>query len=224
MGGEGPVDRGIEQDVAARETARERVEHRTCRAVAGIPRHRERIGAGLGEEAPDIGGGKISPRHPARTFRERALGDGPRQCLDVGAVERPASEHHLDAVIGRRIVRARDHHPAVAPALVDGEVEHRRRAHADAEHIGPGGGKPLDQTGLEGRRGQAAVAPDADQRRSARAVAGPGDGGEAPADGSHVSRGQCLANDPPDVVRAEDRRIERVTRAHGAAAGRPTLT
>ena len=219
VGGKGPVDRIVQQDVAAGEGARERAEHRAGGAVAGIPRHRERRLDRFCEKARDVSAGNVGLRRLARAACAIAAGGGGlRQRLDVGAEERPPAQHHLDPVVVRRIVRAGDHHAAVARALVNGEVEHRGGTQADAEHVGAGVREALDQAILQARRAQPAIAPDADQRRPIGGRPAPRDGGEAPADGNHVGRAQRLADDPPDVVRAEDRRIERASRAHGEAA------
>ena len=144
MGGEGAVDLGVQQNVAPRKAGREGAQHRTRGAVAGIPRHGKIAGAGVAQQARDVVGSEVHLCHAACARRERAGGGDPGQFQDVVAIEGPPPEHHLDAVVRGWIVGARDHQAAVALALVDGEIEHRRRADADAQRRRAAAAQPRD--------------------------------------------------------------------------------
>ena len=144
--------------------------------------------------------------------------------LDVLAEERPALEHHLEAVVVGGIVAAGDLDAAVhllGRGL--GVVEHRRRPHADPAHVAAARGEPFDQRVLEHRRADPAVVAD----RHQLAAGAPQQGAEAAPDRARVVGAERFADDPADVVFAQDGGMElvghqgsRMVRAVRRAAGR----
>src|SRR5262249_55504907 len=87
----------------------------------------------------------------------------PPQRLDVVAVQRLRSEAELEAVVVRRVVAAGHLHPTAQLPMEDGEVEQRRRAHPDVDHVDAGGADAVAERGGVGLGGQPAVAAHGDQ-------------------------------------------------------------
>src|SRR6185369_6630794 len=100
--------------------------HRLARAaVAGVPADLEAAEidiAELAREARDVilqhGDGLAA----ALAAHHIAGGNHLAQILDHGPEERLAAGHDLEAVVGRRVVRAGHHDPAVGVELVDREI------------------------------------------------------------------------------------------------------
>ncbi len=122
------------------------------------------------------------------------------ELLDGVKRQRLAADHHLQAVVVRRVVAAGDRDAAVATQLVGGEVGERRRYAADVDGIDASGHDPLHQRARKFRAGQAAVAADGDGRLLAFA----GQRTERLTDGTADFRGEGFADDAADVVGLED--------------------
>ena len=125
-----------------------------------------------------------------------------------GVVELDAtSGQELDAVVGHRVVRGREHHAEVGAELGGQPGDPRRRQLAEQQHVDAGGGQPGDHGRLEELPGDAGVAAD-DRERPVP--------GEGAALGEHVGsgdrqvqgqlRGQRLVGEPPDPVGTEETR------------------
>ena len=119
-------------------------------------------------------------------------------------------DHDLQAVVFGRVVRTGDRDAAGVFAVVRGEIDQRRRHHADIDHRHAGRDQALDQALGDFRRGQAAVAADDDaaqaffdQHRTDRLTNQTRDPGI-----------EIAADDAADVVGAEDGALERHLRAH----------
>ena len=116
-------------------------QHLAGGAVAGVPGDAQSslAGAIVGEQARDI---VVAAPSALRSCRLPA-GKRPAAAIapsagDVGAEERLLAEHHLEAVVVGRVVRARHHEPAIDPERVDREIEHRRRSEPDAHDVDAG--------------------------------------------------------------------------------------
>ncbi len=77
--------------------------------------------------------------------------DASSQTLDRLARERFAGQHHLQAVVLRRVVTAGHHHAAALMQLVHREVQHRCRTDADVGDVYTGGLQALGQRVAEVR-------------------------------------------------------------------------
>jgi hypothetical protein len=82
---------------------------------------------------------------------------------DRFAVDRFAGQHHLEAVVVRRVVAAGDHDArARAFEHIGGEVDHRGGDHAEVDDVDAGGLQALGQRCRQLRARQAAIAADHD--------------------------------------------------------------
>ncbi len=130
--------------------------------------------------------------------------DAVRELLDVRAEERSLSAHHLEAVVGRRVVARGDHHRPVRPQVVRREVEERRRPDPDVRHARAAVHEPLRQRGEEPIRRQPTVPRDSHgERRPGGQFVAQGAREGAPEGGGEVI-GQVTFCDAADVVFAED--------------------
>ena len=77
-----------------------------------------------------------------------------------------AVDHHLEAVVVGRIVAARHHHAATGAEMLRGEIRHRRRDHADVDHVDAGG---ADAVARAPRSARAPTGGRRGRRRSCRA-------------------------------------------------------
>jgi hypothetical protein len=209
--GEGPVHPLIDDAVPPRQAAGEEGHGRPCRAVARIPAHLELAAAAV------VGGqslhirlqhGRLARRSLADL--ERALGGDLSQPLDGRAMHGLVPQHHLEAVIVRRIVRAGHHHPAVGGQVEDGEIEHRRGPEPDAQDLQPGRCQSFDQRPFELGRAQPAVIADRDRAPAATLELGP----IRAAQRRCIGREQGLSDQAADVVFAQDRRVEAMSGRH----------
>ena len=127
------------------------------------------------------------------------------ELLDLRAEHRAALQQQLEAVVVGRVVAAGDLDAAVDVEIVGREIEHRRGAHADLHDVDPAFGQAADQRGFEhpangcGRRGR---------RRSRRAPSSCAKRGEGAAERISVGFGQRVADDPADVIFAQDGGVE----------------
>ena len=209
MGRKQPVDGLVQQQVPARQALRERGHGLAGGAVAGVPGNLEVPAAVIVlRQALDVAVEHrvVADLAPARLEVPR-FRDAP-QVPDVVAEEGRLLEGHLEAVVVGRIVGAGHHHAAVDRQGMGRVVEHRRRAAADPPHVDTGRRQALDQRRLQFGRREASVV--ADRRR--RPAAPPDNGAEGPAQRLGVLRREGLADDPADVVVAQDRGVETVRR------------
>ena len=210
MVGKGAVDLGIEAMMLAGQFGDQLFQRRAGRAIARVPAHAERRELlGAARDAIDIGiQHRLLPRGAgfARIVPVAGLGHL-AQLHDVRAEERPALEHHLEAVVIGRIVAAGNHDAAVDIVHAGfGIIEHRRRAEADLHHIAAGGGEALYQRRLQHRRAFAAVIADR-HRLAARA---PDQRAEAAPDRVRILCPQRFAENPADVIFAQGRGVKLV--------------
>ena len=208
------VDVDEQQLVPARQAGSHGLERLAGGAVAGIPHHVERpTRSKILQEPVDISVQQRCLAARALRVAEGALGRDLTQLLDLRAVQRLLAEHHLEAVVARRVVRARDLQATVGSEVVDREIHHRGRAATDTEDLDPAALEALAQGRRKLGRAQAAVEPEADPRptrclRHRR----PQHRRIGPAQRMRIRHRQRLADDPADVVLAQDRRIEDVAR------------
>ena len=104
--------------------------------------------------------------------------------------QRPAP-HDLHPGVGGRVVRRRDHDPAVEPEVAGREVHHLRPDHPEVGHVGPRVGHAVDHGLGHRRRREPHVAPD-----------------------RHPPRLELLRERPPDRVGALLVELRRIERAH----------
>ena len=93
-----------------------------------------------------------------------------RSSTSSGSFVPPRGEE-LDAVVGRRVVRRRDHHAEVGVDVGDQVGRGRRRDDAGVEHVDAGAGEPRRDGGGDELAGDARVAGDDGDGALARGAA-----------------------------------------------------
>ena len=210
VGREGAVDRLVQQDVLARQRG---VSASMTAPAAPLPASQATVSLRVAppsivlQQALDIGVAR-----PVFSRRAVARGDSRpwRPCvaelLDVVAEERRLAEHHLEAVVVRRVVRAGDHHAAV-----------ERRGRRTAKYsigVGPRpirttssplAARPSTRAASSSGELQPAVIADRDALAAACAPPRCRSRGRSRA---HPRGGQRLADDAADVVFAQDGAVE----------------
>ena len=204
--GEPAVDLREQQAVASGQTRGKRTQDLAGRTIAGVPDDRQLAPAGgkVSEQPLDVGVEHRALEDAAAPGGIGALGGNPAELLDPLAIERGLAEHHLEAVVARRIVRAGHLEAAVRVQVMDREVEHRRRSAADREHLDAARAKTVAQRLGQLGRAQPAVEAEADPPAAGRAQ----DGRIGPPQRTGVGRRQRLADDAANVVLAQDGRME----------------
>jgi len=203
---EGPVDLGEQANMASRHPLDHRGDNVAGRSVAHVPDHGQAAAvAGFGDQVVDIGRLDLDLVDHTGAVHEVLRRDQGADRLHVFAIEGrgavdAGSEHHLEAVVFRRIVRARHHDAGGRLEPINSEIEHRRRAQPDPVDLEPAGRKSVAQAPLQLGRRQPAVVAGA----HVRAALARHDRAEGPADGEGGVGGQRLADDAPDVVFAQD--------------------
>ena len=152
VGGKGAVDVGVEGDMLARQAAGDVFDRLAGGPVAGVPGHLQGRAVEVAQQAVDVAVEDVDLLDAALAVIEVAGGGGGPQGLDVPAIAGLLADHHLEAVVVRRIVRSGDHHAAVGVQLEHGVIQHRRGPQADPLDRQPGGDQPVHQRGLQGRR------------------------------------------------------------------------
>ena len=209
--GEGAVDLGEDHVVVARQPLDQHVEGRARGAVAGVPADAERLAAIILEQPVDISLADVDFLDRAAALVPMAGSGALAELLDLRAEHRAALQQHLEAIVIGRVVAAGDLDAAVDVEIMSREIEHRRGAHANQHDVHAAFREAADQFGFEHAGVGAAVAADGD---GARAFA-MGLGGEGPAERVSVGFGQRVADDPADVIFAQDIGVELV--GHGDA-------
>ena len=213
---EGAVDLLVQHEMLARQLVDDGTDRHADRAVADVPRDLELLaGLDVAQEPRRVVGQDVLLLRLALAAFPVALARQRAQRLDVGAEERLLAHHHLEAVVVRRIVRAGDLDAAVGIEVVDGEIEHRRRRHADVGDVDAGGRQAFDAGGGQFGRAQPAVIA---QRHAATALAAD-HRAEGAADGARVGGMHRVADDAADVVLAQDGGVELVRRLAHANSG-----
>ena len=205
---ESAVDRLVEQDVPARQVAV--TSAAATSPVAPLPASQATVsGARRRRNRERAARHKSSKTACSSTRPRRRRGTRPRAAIWPSRwMSAPKNglpaEHHLEAVVVGRVVRARHHDPAIDRERRRREIEHRRRPEADAHHVDAGARQALDQRRLELGRGQPPVTADRD---ALAAGLGQHRGKARPMARASAAE-QGLADDAADVVFAQDRRIE----------------
>ena len=136
----------------------------------------------------------------AAALRDSAVFDGLVQRLDRLAMNCFTFEHHLEAVVIRRVVAAGDHDAGLRFQHMGAEIHHWCRHHPQIDHVDASGLQPGCERGRQFRPGQAAIAADDDGfpafRKNSRA--------ECLADTLRDRRVQRTADDAANVVGLED--------------------
>ena len=148
--GEVAVDLVEQQDVPAGQLRGQAAQDLAGGAVAGVP--------GDGQ----VAGAVIVPHHAVhigvldvdvlrRAFAGHIIGlrRDDAQVEDLLAVDRTLAQHHLDAVVVRRVVRAGDHDAGRRLAVAGGEIQHRRGAEPDPQHMQAAGDQTLHHGGFQ---------------------------------------------------------------------------
>ena len=133
-------------------------------------------------------------------------GRAPAERLDFRAEHRAALQQQLEPVVVGWIVAAGDLDAAVDVEIMGREIEHRRGAHADLDHVNAAFVEAADQRRFEHARMGAAVAADRDPPGAFVA----GERGVGPAERVSIVLGERVADDPADVIFAQDGGVESV--------------
>ena len=203
----GGAVRRVDDDVQAVQAVRQRAEQVQHVAVLGV---------GEAADAADV-----AAERGELLGAERRLD----AVLDVVRELDPAVAEELDAVVGRGVVRGRDHHPEVGVDVADQERARRRRDHPGVEHIDPGG----REAGGDRRAQELAADPGVARQHRRRAAPRGAVLVGVPASGEHRRgrlgevegelRGDVAVGEPADPVRAEEACHVRRARAFGPCAG-----
>ena len=185
--------RAVDDDVEPVEAVRQRGQKMHDVAVLGIRESRH---------APHVTAGGL----------ELGAGHGLFDALldDVGQLHSPAGED-LDAVVGRGVVRGRDHHAEVGVDVVDEEGRRRSGEGARLEHVDARRGEARLDGGGEELPRDARVARDHRGEAFAGGLAGRGDAPLAQDDSGRLGQGECqvggegAVREPPHTVRPEQR-------------------
>ena len=205
------VDLFIEQDMLTRQTRRQARHRFAGRSVARVPRDLERPpGLDVGQEPLDIGIEHGPFGHAAGTLHEITGGGDRAELADVSAVDRSPLQHHLEAVIFGWIVGTRHHDGPIAAEMLIREIEHRRRAHADAENVDAGRNEALGESRRKFGRAQSPVL--AECGRLATLAANPC--AECATERKGVVCGERVPHNAANIIFAQDRRLEGM-RFHG---------
>ena len=213
VGGKRAVDFVVEKHMAAGKAAGELPEGLPGGAVAGVP----------GDLQGRLTGLKIL-QQPGRVIIHdgffgdipfplgKIAGGGPiAQQPDVIGEKRLAADDQFNAVVFGRVVRPGDHQSGVDAQRLFGVIQHRRRPESDANNADAGRRKPLDQGRLQVGRREPAVITDGGAFAAPVAQNRP----EGAADGASGGIIQGFRDNAPDVIFAEDGRIEPVAFGHG---------
>ena len=179
-------------------------------------RSRRRRAGRPGARARRRAGGRRSARRrrrrcaPGRSAPRSGAGRGPccdRRLdlgLDVVGQLVPAGGEQLDAVVGHRVVRRREHHAEVGAV---GRRSGRRppgwAARPTRSTSAPGGGQPGDHGGLEHLAAGPRVAARRPRRGRCDASCADEHAGRRTGDGQRQLRGEVAVGQPPDAVGAE---------------------
>ena len=151
-----------------------------------------------------VGGGQGSDAG----FEIRAL-DDVEHFLDRFAMQRARAANAFEAVVLGWIVAAGDHDGAVGIQVLRRVVEHGRGHGADVGDVASGGPQTFDQRIAQARGAEAAIAPDIDVRAAALTAQ---IRAQAAAKLLDVRAQQFGIRDAPDVVFAENGRLEHISR------------
>jgi len=206
MVGEGAVDLGEDRVMVAGEELEQLFERRAGGAVAGVPAEPEADAAEVAGQAMDVIVDDVDIGDRPVAFAPVAGGTALAEHLDFAAKQGAAEQQHLEAVIVRRVVASGDLDAAVDVERRRCVIEHRAWPHADADDVEAAFGEAADQRVLEYMRMGAAVAADGDfacaflgrERRIAAA------------EGISVRFVERVADDPADIVFAQDGGVESV--------------
>ena len=159
------------------------------RVQGNVPRH-----------AFDIAVDEIRGLVLALPGREVGPLDALAQRLDGVLGQRPATDHHFQAVVFRRVVGARDHHPRSRTEHMGRVVQEWRRHDTDIEDMAAAVVQAAGQGVAQAGRRMAPVTADGDPVLCLPARLGR----ERPADAIHRIFGEACVDDAADVVGAED--------------------
>ena len=204
MVGKGAVDILEQQGMATGQRAGHLGHHVARRTIAGIPGDIHCLAVKIGQQALHIPGHDFLCRGTPVAALEIAFGGGIAQRQYVFAKAGFLAQHHLEAVVIGRVMRAGDHDAPVRVQLVHGIIKHRRGAQANAVHGKPAFCQPVAQSLLQlGRRqppviaGTDAVATGAAYPRA-----------ECPAQCKRILNPQRLADDAADVIFSQNTGVE----------------
>ena len=161
MVGEQAIDIAVQRNDVAADAAEQAFGNDAADTVAAIDDHLER--AGDDHVVHDLL--QVAVQHvqlvaaavaDAQVVLLQALVQG----RDLVAREGLASDHDLQAVVGRRVVAAGDHHAGGGAAGVGGKVQHGGGHHADVADLAAAVHQPLNQLFAQCRAGQAAITGD----------------------------------------------------------------
>ena len=199
--GKAPIHPLVEKHVQPREAPSESLDDRSRRAIAAIPDYARRCDIPRGRrQAFDIRmrtvfsvDRKIRQRPTTRgdRFRSNQLRQGP-------AEYRLAVQQQLEAVLVRRVMRARHHDAAIELRAVHGEIHLGSRAHPHTPDVCPGCHESVDQRVFEGFGGEPAIPAYRDFPLATRARYG----GVGNAESIGVTFGYLPPHDSADVVSA----------------------
>ena len=127
------------------------------------------------------------------------------ELLDLRAEHRAALQQQLEAVVVGRVVAAGDLDAAVDVEIMGREIEHGRGPMPICIDVDPAFGEAADQLGFEHRANGCARR---GRRRCVRAPSPCALRGIGPAERVGVGLGQRVADDPADVIFAQDGGVE----------------
>ena len=137
---ESAVHLDIQQHMAGGQAHADFIHQRAAGAITAVPDDLQLLAFAIVAHHPvGIFLHDVMPADRARAALEIATGRQGAQALNIVTEERIVPQHHLETVIIRGVVRPGQHNPAIGMQVIDGEIQHRRRPHADAPDIDAAG-------------------------------------------------------------------------------------
>ncbi len=204
--GEGAVHLAEDHAMMPGQPLDDHVEDRPGGAVARVPADAERLAGKALEQPVGVSGADVDFLDAAVALVPVARCGALAELLDLRAEQRAALQQQLEPVIVGRVVAAGNLDAAVDVHLAGREIEHRRGAHSDHHDVEPACREPAHQSGFEHPRVSPPVAPDRHPPRALAARLGR----IGPAERIGVGFGQRVADDPANVIFAQDGGVEDV--------------
>ncbi len=155
-----------------------------------------------------IGSGRVHHSHLARAMLEVLFLDEVQDILDGFAVQCAGTAHGLEAVVFRRIVTAGDHDGAVGFGVLRRIVKHWSGNDTDIGDIRTRLQQPFHQRVAEPGRAKPAIAADVDLAATTATLK---ISAQPPSQQFDIRAQEFRIGNAPDVVLAEDGRLEHIT-------------
>ncbi len=193
-----------QQMMGAGQDACQLFHHRPGNAIAAIPGNVERLPAKIAGQRRDIAVHDVQRAATAVSGFPITGRCHFAHAANIGAVKGPILQHHLAAVPVGRIVAAGHHQAGIGIQFKHAEIQHRRGAQADFDHIAARRHQAARHRRRQQRRRHAAIA----AQRDHTPTAAPHRRAKAAANGLRIRFGQAVAHDAANVIFAQSGRMK----------------